>query len=240
MSKSPAASSRPHRAAPGSSGGEPAIDVFLQRIFACSKDVAEAITRRASDRHYAMRAVIIKQGDSPDAAFLLLVGRAEALAYGFGGHTVLVQEFGPGDVFGAIGGSGEPGWQADIVAVDRVRAAVFAARDFLSLIETQGCVAILVSRALLRQLHAATARATEQMTLSAHGRVHAELLRLAAAHDGKTIDPAPMFSALAVRVHSTRETVSRAVSALERRGIVRREGHALVIVAPHRLQEMVM
>ena len=49
-----------------------------------------------------------------------------------------------------------------------------------------------------------------------------------------------MLSALAVRVHPTRETVSRTLSALERRGIVRREADALVVVAPHRLEGMIV
>src|SRR5690348_3372113 len=146
------------QAAASAPSSEPAIDVFLQRIFACSKEVAATIARRSSDRHYGVRAVIIKQDDAPDAAFLLLLGHAEALAYGSDGQVVLLHEFGPGDVFGAIGESEAAAWQADIVAVDRVRAAVFAAKDFLSLIETHGCVAILVSRALLRQLHTAAVR----------------------------------------------------------------------------------
>jgi len=41
-------------------------------------------------------------------------------------------------------------------------------------------------------------------------------------------------------VHSTRETVSRTINTLERRGIIHREDDALVIVAPHRLEEMVV
>ena len=88
---------------------------------------------------------------------------------------------------------------------------------------------LLVSRALLRQLRAASLRVTERSTLSASGRVHAELLRLAHLRDGRTIRPAPVLSSLAVRIHSTRETVSRAINALERRGIIRRDGDALVI-----------
>ena len=77
-------------------------------------------------------------------------------------------------------------------------------------------------------------------TLSAPGRVYAELLRLARLGDGITIRPAPVHAALAVNVQSTRETVSRAVNAIERRGIVRREDDALVIVAAQRLEEMVI
>jgi len=215
------------------------IDVFLQRILACSRELAETIARRSTDRHYAVRALIIRQGETPDQAFLLLLGRAEGLAYGLDGQAVLLHDFGPGDVFGAIGDSEDAGW-ADIVAVEHVRAAVFAAKDFLSLIETQGCVAIVVSRALLRQLHATAMRVKEQTTLSASGRVYVELLRLAGSNDGNVIEPAPVFSELAVRVHTTRETVSRAINALVRRGIVRRYRAGLIIVAPHRLQELVI
>lgn len=47
----------------------------------------------------------------------------------------------------------------------------------------------------------------------------------------------PVMSELAVTVQSTRETVSRTVSQLERRGIVRRIDGGLEIVAPHRLEE---
>jgi DNA-binding GntR family transcriptional regulator len=54
------------------------------------------------------------------------------------------------------------------------------------------------------------------------------------------ICPAPVLANLAVRAYTTRETVSRAVSALERRGIISRHADALVIVAPHRLEELVV
>jgi DNA-binding GntR family transcriptional regulator len=70
--------------------------------------------------------------------------------------------------------------------------------------------------------------------------VYAELLRLARLGDGKAIRPAPVLSALAIRVQSTRETVSRAVNDLERRGIIRRQDDALVIVASQRLEELVI
>ena len=97
-----------------------------------------------------------------------------------------------------------------------------------------------VSRLLLKQLRKATDKLLDRATLSAQGRVHAELLRLARLGDGHTLRPPPVLSALAIRVQTTRETASRAVAALERRGIVRRDGVALIIVAPHRLEELVV
>jgi len=76
-------------------------------------------------------------------------------------------------------------------------------------------------------------------SVSVAGRVHAELLRLARLGDGRSIRPAPAVSVLAVRVHSTREVVSRTINLLERRGIIRRDSDALFIISPQRLEEMI-
>ena len=221
-----------------------ALDVnlyeFLQDVFACSADVAASIGRRAIDRRYPVRAIVLKQGDRASATFLVVAGRAHALAYRLEGQIVLLNEFLPGDFFGAIANAEPEPEDADVVAVEALRAAVFLALDFLALIETYGCVGLAVSRMLLKQLRTTATRMAERTTLSAAGRIHAELLRLARLGDGRTVRPAPVLTSLAIRVHSTRETVSRTINTLERRGIIHREDDALVIVAPHRLEEMVV
>lgn len=216
------------------------LSEFLQNVFACSADIADGIARRAVERLYPLKAVILKQGDEAGATFLLMAGRAHALTYGLEGQMVLLYEFLPGDFFGAIAETAPAPEEADVVAVEDARAAVFRMLDFLALLEAYGCVGLAVSRMLLKQLRATAAKMVERSTLSAVGRVHAELLRLARLGDGRTLRPMPVLAALAVRVHSTRETVSRTIHALERRGIVRRESDALVIVAPGRLEDMIV
>jgi len=216
------------------------IHRFLQKVFLCSPDVAASIGKRAQDRRFPVHAVLLKQGDRAGAAFLLVTGCAHALTYSVDGQTVLLREFLPGDFFGAVALSEPSPEEADVVAVEAVRAAVFLALDFLNLMETYGCVGLVVSRVLQRQLRATSTKMLERSTLSAAGRVHAELLRLARLGDGRTLRPAPVLSALAVRVQTTRETVSRAINTLERRGIIRRDGGALFIVAPQRLEEMIV
>jgi len=213
---------------------------FLQTVFLCSPEIAASIGKRALDRRFPLRAILLKQGDRAGSTFLLVAGRAHARSYSREGQEVLLREFLPGDFFGAIALAEPAPEDADVVAVEDVRAAVFLALDFLNLIETYGCVGLMVSQALLKQLRATSAKMLERTTLSAAGRVHAELLRLARLGDGRTIRPVPVLSALAVRVQSTRETVSRTISALIRRGVVRRENRALFIVAPQRLEEMIV
>ena len=219
---------------------QPALPAFFQQVFACTPEVAAVIARRAADRSYAAGTPILHQGDETGETFLLVLGRAHALIYGRDGQMALLREFAPGDIFGAVAET-RPGLEeADIVAVEAARAAAFLAFDFVALLEVHSCLGLAVSRMLLKQLRAATGRFMERATLSAQGRVYAELLRLARLGDGRRLRPAPVLAALAVRVQTTRETASRAVGVLERRGVLRREGDAWVIVAPHRLEEMVV
>lgn len=213
---------------------------FLAQAFACSDEIACAIAARTALHAYPQRAIILRQGDRAGATYLLVTGRAHALLYGLDGQLVLLHEFLPGDLFGAIADLDPAPHEADVTAVEESAAAVFLALDFLGLIEAHSCVGLAVSRRLLAQLRKATGRMVERTTLSAAGRVHAELLRLARAGDGRAIRPAPVLAALAVRVQSTRETVSRTISALERRGLIRRDADALVLVAPQRLEELVV
>ncbi|MGH6871967.1 MAG: Crp/Fnr family transcriptional regulator [Rhizomicrobium sp.] len=219
-------------------GRDPDLQIFLRSVFSCAPEVASEIAARASVKGYPVKAVILKQGEPGAISFLMIAGVAHALAYGPEGRLVMLQEFAPGDFFGAVV-QAEPAQQdADIVAMEAVRAALFRALDFLRLAETHACIGIALSRMLIRHLRAATSRMAERTTLSAAGRVCMELLRQARLGDGRTLDPAPVLSALAVRVNSTRETVSRTIHGLERRGILSRQGRALVIVAPQRLEDL--
>jgi len=220
--------------------GESELRGFLQQVFACAPEVADSIGRRASERRFAPADVVIRQGDAVGEAYLVWTGRARAVAYTREGQAVLLQEFTPGDLFGALSDARGDASGADIAVVEASRMAVFVTLELLNLAERHGCVGLALARSLLKQLQAATERMVARTTLSAVGRIHAEILRLADLTDGRTIRPAPVLSALANRVQTTRETASRAVSALERRGVVRRDGESLVIVARRMLEDLVV
>jgi CRP/FNR family cyclic AMP-dependent transcriptional regulator len=213
---------------------------FIRETFACSDELAGSILARGSVRSFAAHATIIRQGDKPAAAYLLTDGRAHALLYSVEGQMVLLCEYGPGDLFGALGELDPTPEEAETVAVEPSRSFVLKGAELVALAEAYGTIGLALSRLLLRQLKRATSRIYERAAISAVGRVYAELLRLARSAPGFSIRPAPVLSELAMRVSTTRETASRAVSALERRGIVRRDGGSLMVVAPQRLEELII
>lgn len=220
-----------------SSGHQSALAAFAREVFHCPEDVASGIAAAAVERAYQPGGVIIRQGDRCAETYLLTLGRARAAAVGRTGNTILLYDYAPGDLFGA---TVQPGARSEteVTALEAARAAVFAALDFLRLLERHSCVGLALSRMLLARLRGSTERIIDRNTLSAVGRIHAELLRRAEPHNW-VISPPPVLAALALDLQTTRETVSRAVSALERRGVVRRTAQALIIVAPKRLEGLI-
>jgi CRP/FNR family transcriptional regulator, cyclic AMP receptor protein len=212
---------------------------IITRSFGCADDTARAIAARATMRKFPHRAVIANAGDPDPDAWLILSGQAQALAFGPKGQFILVHMFEPGDLFGEAAGLSLTTIASEITARGPVDAGQFSAVNFIGLMETHGCVALAVTRGLVARLRQTTQRLVEGATLSANGRIHAELLRQARAGDALRIRPAPILSSFALQVQSTRETVSRAISALEKGGIIRRDADALTVVAPHRLEELI-
>lgn len=217
-----------------------ATSEFVCRTFACSAEVASQILARARLASFAGQAVIVRQGDRLSLAWLLVLGQARAFLCTAEGQVVLLHEFRPGDFFGSLGELEGARQDADIVAVEPVSALQFEGAQLALLAQQYGCIGLALSRLLIQRLRATTARMYERSALSAMGRVYSELLRLAREGKDMAIRPAPVLSDLALRMSTTRETASRAVSGLERRGIVRRDADALVIVAPQRLEEMIL
>ena len=139
---------------------------------------------RGAVRAFPPHATIVRQGEKAAAAYLLTQGRAHALLYSVEGHMVLLCEYRPGDLFGALGELDPAPEEAEIVAVEAARSFILKSRDLVALAESYGSIGLALSRLLLRQLRRATSRIYERAAVSAVGRVHAEILRLARASPG--------------------------------------------------------
>jgi CRP/FNR family transcriptional regulator, cyclic AMP receptor protein len=207
--------------------------------FRCDAAVARIVAAKAVYRHYPARAAIVGDKPLPQQVHIVIAGRARMLAYAIDGRLVVVEDFKAGALFGESALFDFATASHEVAAVDPVDAGAFERHIFLALMSGYSCIALAVSRLLVARLEATTRRLVEGATLSAAGRIHAELLRQARASQDMTIRPAPVLATLALSVQSTRESVSRAINALQKRGIIRRDEVALTVVAPHRLEELI-
>lgn len=181
------------------------------------------------------RTVIAHQGEPSHRFWVVIDGNVRVEAFGVEGQRQQLARHGPGEIFGA--------WpsptihRADYTAnVDSVLLCAGSVA-FSELLSSDVQIAAGMAQLLARQLDRAMDRMVMRTTYTAAGRVYAELLALAG--DADRIVPPPQVTALALSANTTRETASRAIAALIRRGIVSRDDDAFVIHAPRMLQEMV-
>ncbi len=87
---------------------------------------------------------------------------------------------------------------------------------------------------LTKRLREADEKLFEFSALNTGNRIHAELLRLARTHPAgpnqANISPAPTHADLASRTNSTRESVTRALNNLKKKGIVDASRQAITIL----------
>ncbi len=181
------------------------------------------------------KAVVAHQGDLADHCWVVVEGAAQAQINSADGQLTLLASHGPGEIFGSYP---EPAaLRSDIVAQGSLHLLCIETSALVDLARHSADIAHGLSLLFARQLDVVLDRMAARTTLTANGRVYAELLRLAGASN--RIEPPPVLSALALSVHTTRETTSRAIAHLLRRGIVSRTDEALEILAPRLLAELI-
>ncbi len=208
----------------------------IAACFSCSEAAAALLADAMQEKHFPARHSIGLRGDTASQLFLLLEGGVVAEIFGFDGHQAQLSRHGPGEIFGAY--PNITSYRADIRAVADTLALAIPAEELARLALVHAEIGAGISALLARQLDLMLDRMAARIGLSANGRFHRALLQL--ADDKGEIRPAPVISALALSVHTTRETGSRALAALLRRGIVERDGNALRILSRRMLEDMVV
>lgn len=212
----------------------------IRAAFGCPDDIARIIDGLAQLVQSEPEGTILWAGQATPFVFLLIEGRAQAVVYSAQGQLVLLDTYAPGDLFGELHDVDGVSSGDEVIAVTHVEAGRIRQQDFVVLLENHPALALAVLRQVTARLSRTARRMVERTTLSATGRIYAELLRQARAQDGRTISPVPTMTELALIVQSTRETVSRTINDLERRGYISRDKDAMMIVAPHRVEELII
>ena len=208
----------------------------LASVLQCTPPSAAALATAMAERDYPAKAILIHQGDRTDQLWLILGGTVQLQAVSAEGQVTVLSSFGPGELVGSFEREVESSFDAR--AFGKVEALQIETQTLRRLIQECPDLGGGMSRIYATQLNAVIERLSARVTLSAMGRLYRELLRLAGEAD--EISPPPVITALALSAQTTRETGSRAISALERRGIIERDEERLKIVSRRMLEDMVI
>ena len=208
----------------------------IAACFDCGPESAHLLLSAMAEKRFSTGANIALRGDPSAFLFLILEGSVVAEIFGIEGQQAQLTRHRPGEIFGAYP---EPALhRADFRAIGDTHVLSTPEQTLAALARAHGEIGSGIAGLLARQLDLMLDRMAARIGLSANGRFHKALLQLADAKGD--IRPAPVISALALSVHTTRETGSRALAALLRRGIVERNEDSLRIVSRRMLEEMVI
>lgn len=203
----------------------------------------ERLAQQCRWQRYAPGEQIVAQGAHDRHAYFLVQGKVRASAVSVHGRQVTYRDLGPGQVFGELAALDGRPRSAEVVAVDASQVAVMTAAAFRAMLLEYPTACDRLMERMAHTIREMTDRVFALSTLGVQNRLHAELLRLArdAGIQGNqaVLDPAPKHSEMASQISTYREQITRELSNLSKRGLIRKQGRALLVADIAKLQQLV-
>lgn len=199
-----------------------------------SKSELRSLAEAGRVHRFRRGTYLCHQGDASDQVFFLVDGRLEISSISTTGARVLHATVDRPQFIGELGVFGELPRSADVLALDESDVWDVDGTAFLGFVTGQPAAARSVLAALARQVQEHQAFSDDLLFLDLKGRVAKRLLQMGTPSldllpaDGAVIPPVT-HADLASLCGGSRENVSRILADLQRRGIVKRDGHRYVL-----------
>ncbi len=200
--------------------------------------VAGAVQRRA----YATGDVLFREGDVGEAVHLLRKGTVKLSKVDLGGHEKTLALLRPPEFFGEMAPLSEGTRSATAAAVDAVETLLLFGDDFHRLMRDHPRVGLNVNTTLARRLRGMDDEAQVLSYKDAQGRVAYVLLQLHRAGVVELSDGPPLIrlthQELANMAGTSRETVTRALRALEAEAVIATRPKEILLTDTQGLEEI--
>jgi CRP-like cAMP-binding protein len=195
-------------------------------------------------RQVKARSSFVISRDFAERVIFVLGGQLRVVAMSPRADRITLKTVRQGGIVGDVGAIlGQSASSVERLVVDEASVILELSRtDFARLIHEMPLMSIALLRSATMHNQECERRLYELGTLGVRARLQAELLRLAqpsAEIDGQwVIMPAPTHEALGASIAAGREAVSRHLSQLSRKGIVRVKHRSIAIIDIARLCEL--
>ena len=207
-------------------------------------EALERVARVCSWRRFDAGQPVITRSSVNCDLYMVVAGRVRITVYTASGKQVTFRDLAEGETVGAIAAIDGGPRSVDVMALTEVLFAVMTPADLNSLLRENPLVAEGFTRHLVQLIRRLTETVIELSTLGVVNRIHADLLRL--AHEAGAepagscvLSPAPRHADIAARVSTTREQVTREMSVLAKRGLLKKHPEGLLIGDVNTLERMV-
>jgi CRP/FNR family transcriptional regulator, cyclic AMP receptor protein len=195
----------------------------------------EAITQllpHASERSFRKKSIILSEGDSGDTLLVLLEGSVRVFGEDGRGKEVTYGQIDAPSYFGEMGLDGGPR-SASIEALTACRCAVLTRERVRQQLASDPQLAWELLTRIISRARAATDTVRSLALKDAYGRLRDVLDQLASPPDAqgqRPVQSGTTHAALAQRIGTSREMVSKLIRDLELGGYVQSQGRQLVLL----------
>ena len=200
-----------------------------------------AIAHLCQWRRATSNELIVGHMETTTDVFFVVQGNLRAMNHSMLGKQVLYYDIGPGEIFGEFSAIDGKARSTDIYAMNDAFIGSITAKEFWWVLESHPAVAAALLKKLTQIARQLNERVFEYSTLAVNYRIQAEILRLAYASgvddNMASISPAPTHAAIASRVSTNRESVTKEINTLIRSGILKKEKRTLLVANVERLHD---
>ena len=211
------------------------IDISDIEIFSDvqSRD-QESIAALCQHKYYHSGDQIIDQMSKTSDVFFISTGSVRVINLTASGKEVALEILKQGKCFGEIAAIDGGPRSSSVVALEPSKLIRMPGKDFIKILQKHPKVGLKVMIVLASVIRTSGNRITDLVTLGANARVLAELMKKIEESGTKEnkaiIENFPVHSEIAQRASTTRETVTRVLSALSKKGIIKRNGTSLEVI----------
>jgi CRP/FNR family transcriptional regulator/CRP/FNR family cyclic AMP-dependent transcriptional regulator len=195
----------------------------------------EAIAALVVTRRFGREQVIFLAEEEGDAMFVIQNGRVKISLISDDGREIILDILRKGDFFGEMSLLDGHPRSATVVAIEETELAMLRRSDFLQLVQRVPQIATKLLAELATRLRRADQKIEHLALLDVTGRILKTLMQMGERHgvpteEGMIILNRPTHQDLANMVGTTRETASRILKRLERKGYLKYQEKTLVLL----------
>jgi len=204
-------------------------------------DDLSGITLGVTEHALSPWQTVFDQDDDSYDLYFLLSGALLAVFWTDQGREIVFSRFPIGAYFGELAAFDGVPRSLAVVAKTDARVLAMKRDSFLQLFHTVPVVRDRIVQNLVDRVRMLTQRNMEMTTLSVEQRVAKYLIRLAVEseklHENALITDAPTHAEIAASIGANREMVSRSISKLVRRGVIKSSRQRIEILDPDALSD---
>ena len=214
------------------------MELFLSKVplfSGLSPEERKAVASTTMLRRFAENQTIVQEEDSGNQSFFLIVsGTVNVVVFTSEGKQTVLATLRKGDFFGEMALlDGEPR-SASVIAAEECGLLMIYRRNFMNILRKYPDIAIQMLGQISRRLRKANRHISTLSLMSVYGRIADVLVQIGQEQGRKiahmtVIDSRPTHQAIAARAGASRETVSRILAQLQKKGYISIDRKQLVI-----------